>query len=778
MTDDTSDVRGVGARPIAYDHDLGVLFVHGIGRQRRGDTVRGWCDAIAAWSGLCDRVGTVDVNVTAADLQAEGAPPHAALRVRVNGEGADWLAAEAFWADSFATPTFGELARWSVEIVPWTLATHAIRAARRAVDRQSVAPRWTHREISGQDWVEEATHPWAWKGWLAFRAAVWRVVVLLLGLVGAPLLAAFLFVTTLLAVVPITWVRSFVRSLQRGLAATIGDSMVLLSSPAQAAAITSIVRRDAAWLAERCARVVIVAHSQGAAIAVEAVAPGAVLSGATGGSDATDPRGSVPGVTTFVSLGSGVNKLATLADLRLLSQRRLGWAISAAALLFALASGLLVREILVGRLAVRDVAEPLAILAAMLPWAFHSWGLFAKARWSVPRLSRRELQGLLDLLSPEGTSPRSRLSDRTLRSLALSPVSRRSDEDVAAARVGRLLLAVHTILPVANFVGVLWFISRFEQSTFARIGGAPPLFFVAVLLLMSALIVTWLLYLDLPHHVGPRLPAPMGRWVDLYASADPVANGPTPSARPVRLCIDDQWVDPKLFFVLVEHAAWLPRSQFEEAADEVSRLREQVRTTGDRRARARLVRLLRPNIRVERLAVPDEPRDTGDARAASTANPVDPNSVMVHNSGSLLFDHTGYQRSHDGAMLRLMIVLCDQVGTPLRVTGDRLQDGFVRRRRRVAALQTGRAIVAIATIGVVLALRSSHRLLGRAVMERYEAVIARLPLGLDETLAVDVGGRGMDVIGVVLLVVGGLAVHWAIGAVWAVWDRRAAARWL
>src|ERR1051325_8558126 len=69
------------------------------------------------------------------------APAHAQLVLRRLGTDGSiatesWLVAESWWAETFRSPRFSDLARWGLGIVPWTLGSHFGAAVRRAWAQQ------------------------------------------------------------------------------------------------------------------------------------------------------------------------------------------------------------------------------------------------------------------------------------------------------------------------------------------------------------------------------------------------------------------------------------------------------------------------------------------------------------------------------------------------------------------------------------------------------------------------------------------------------------------
>lgn len=253
-------------------YELGVLFVHGIGVQRRGETLTQCGGALV--QGLQDLLGR---TVSAPDLEGRGAGrvtveqarledtsvgelPSAELRLDdVQGmwrretpwagqPGSRWLLAESCWADAFPEPTLAEVLAWLVGTLPPVLVTHYDRRFRRAVYQ------WQNPDYVGS------------RVWGALRLAR-EFLSVLLALAVVPPLLLLLLAVTLAGFLPIPLVEPFARWAQRVLAMIIGDSYVLLAKPIPAAAILERVKHDAEVLAGRCHRVAIVAHSQGGAIA-------------------------------------------------------------------------------------------------------------------------------------------------------------------------------------------------------------------------------------------------------------------------------------------------------------------------------------------------------------------------------------------------------------------------------------------------------------------------------------------------------------------------------
>jgi hypothetical protein len=285
----------VGVRRVSSGHrrnpagrrkDLGVLFVHGVGDQERGQTLSLWGDALTDW--LRGWSGDDAVDVTAAHLVLDdtdpAAPAYLDLTVSLGTAGSDqrhvvqWRLAEAWWAQSFGPPRFREMAVWGFTVAPYALIGHFVSRLERA-------------------WVAAGGPV------LTSAARIGRVAASLLevavAVLLAPLAALAVLVVLLLSAVPVTRVRALAASLQRAISRTVGDSFILLGSATRAAAIVHRVEHDVRWLADRSDALVVVAHSQGAEVAHRAVR-------------STRPRR----LRRLVTVGSGQTKLAALSALR------------------------------------------------------------------------------------------------------------------------------------------------------------------------------------------------------------------------------------------------------------------------------------------------------------------------------------------------------------------------------------------------------------------------------------------------------------------------------
>jgi hypothetical protein len=312
--------------------DLGVLFVHGIGNQITGQTVVQFGDPVLQWldewlrfsSKLPpDEVAKLaakevnelphQLNVSEARLRTDGGiPAHTHVEIGVtpdnNGQPQRWIMAESCWANAFVPPSFRALALWGLIVYPWTNATHYGSLIRR---------QWST--------VSES------KGRLRRAIAITRALLIIafLLVVSVPisiLVVAILALLLVLAIPPIPSLRAMLLRVQQALADTLGDSFILAASQIQRAAIISHVRRDLEWLvSQRCAKIAVIGHSQGAAVSFEALCTGVLRKFCE--SKPVDSDSSAPQLkeTMLITFGSGLAKLRELERVLITDRAKLGW---------------------------------------------------------------------------------------------------------------------------------------------------------------------------------------------------------------------------------------------------------------------------------------------------------------------------------------------------------------------------------------------------------------------------------------------------------------------
>jgi hypothetical protein len=308
----------------AEEADIGVLFIHGIGSQKRGQTLTEFAEPIIDW--LKDRFRGLDQQwreVIAAD------PQQSTLE--------RWRTEVEHWAnDKF--PRENRIKREPNLLAPFTekLGCDTVVGRVRPINTRITDPKdldapahttllfqrqriegnvETERWLLAESWWAETflppgfmelaswgLHiiPWAigshfgaqvqrvlaqrsganaqtswWKKTLGGVDRLWRVLAAFVGLivgllVSVPLLA-LLAILLLAVLLPIPLLKEALLKLQLKIASTLGDSYMLVSREISQNSIVERVRSDGRWLARRCKVVAVVAHSQGAAVAHKAL---------------------------------------------------------------------------------------------------------------------------------------------------------------------------------------------------------------------------------------------------------------------------------------------------------------------------------------------------------------------------------------------------------------------------------------------------------------------------------------------------------------------------
>lgn len=240
---------------------VGVLLIHGIGKQAKGDTLLDFSEPlyhwIDRWLKEASRLDLSDpspetsgsgVKVVDINLQPSGGTPaHAEWLLKFKPKRGKiretrWLLAEAWWAESNYSAGFGPTLMWAVQLIPSMILLHFVSILRRVFRRD---------EGSFALWL------------LALPGYLLTIPLALLIMV---LVEVFALLLAVLAILPIGPLRSFIASMQMLISNWVGDIYMLITSPLRRAAMMAQIRRELRWLEERCETIAIVAHSQGAAL--------------------------------------------------------------------------------------------------------------------------------------------------------------------------------------------------------------------------------------------------------------------------------------------------------------------------------------------------------------------------------------------------------------------------------------------------------------------------------------------------------------------------------
>jgi hypothetical protein len=273
----TGEERAKG-RAAETSCDLGILFIHGIGEQREGETLLQFGEPIIQWikrwiighgQGPDDGVW-VRRSVLMPSRRIRRSPAHASIEIKFtpllneNPRLQTWLFAETFWGEQVQAPKVLTLLGWLVSRGPWVFLLHLTQRARRF------------------------TRP-------IFRYIAWFLALATWILLTALLQLSLLFLSAV-AIIPIPRIRRALSAFLLRTAGVLGDSYVLISQEAQRGAILTRFRESLEWLRRQgCKAVVVIAHSQGAAVAYDLLR--------------TEPHS---GPHLLITFGAGVVKLEQL----------------------------------------------------------------------------------------------------------------------------------------------------------------------------------------------------------------------------------------------------------------------------------------------------------------------------------------------------------------------------------------------------------------------------------------------------------------------------------
>lgn len=262
----------------ALPFDVGVVFVHGIGSQVRGATLLSWAEPlfevlshVGPSCGFSARVGNADDLV--------GDAPEITLEIAEPGSRpTTWLLSEARWAEAFHPSRASDVLLWAVRI-SW-------RAARRGL-----------AALGHQFWFSVTKRLWpqilgmipaldagcagalvalvAWSqlllyGYICLFIMIVPYLVLFCVLfLLAPLIlsAAVVGILALIVAQRIPVLGKKVSPLVADLVTSVGDAQAYRDREIQAAAMRQVLLNRVADASRRSKSVVVVAHSQGAAIA-------------------------------------------------------------------------------------------------------------------------------------------------------------------------------------------------------------------------------------------------------------------------------------------------------------------------------------------------------------------------------------------------------------------------------------------------------------------------------------------------------------------------------
>jgi len=260
-----------------------VLFVHGIGEQKEGETLAAFGEPLVEWmrewvighgaprsaqeerraSGIPDD----GVEVTYASLfpsrRYSADPAHAEVEIRITNaqqkqRSQRWLFAEGWWGEQVLAPSVFDLVGWLFSRGVWVAFVWlAERAWQFTHPRYEEPDTWRERILRALDITR-------WR-YVAWPYAIFWFLLLAIGL------QILLVLAWIVALLPIPVIRRYIAVGLQLATLILGDSYGLVANETQRGAILTRFGETVGWLKARCDRVVIVAHSQGTAVVHAAI---------------------------------------------------------------------------------------------------------------------------------------------------------------------------------------------------------------------------------------------------------------------------------------------------------------------------------------------------------------------------------------------------------------------------------------------------------------------------------------------------------------------------
>ena len=275
------------AAPIRKDEPrVGVVFVHGIGQQAESDAIREFGGHLLRWLREWHeaREQPLEVERSVLSYGDRGEPP-ARFSVRIPGGPAGpaqtWVFAEAWWAARLRAPSFPRMVGWG-----WIVVTRVLQRLADSAERNLTGN--TRRRRSALERAIRLVS--ALFLFIGYAAAM---------LVSLPLIL-LLFV---LAQLPGP-IERLVLGIRLFVVEQIGDFYTFLHDDVQALHIRSAVAYAIDYLVtkEECDRIVVMAHSQGAVVAFDALS--------------AEKIAHIGAVSTLVTVGGALNNAFLLRSKR------------------------------------------------------------------------------------------------------------------------------------------------------------------------------------------------------------------------------------------------------------------------------------------------------------------------------------------------------------------------------------------------------------------------------------------------------------------------------
>ena len=331
------NVAPLDANEDGHDHhappghfDLGIVFVHGMGETKPGDTLIRFLNPTVEWikrwanwdytvAGLADGASTLTNSVLPIELpnppnsalptidrvdhtllrsadatERNFTPPHSIITLSKGNDSkspARWLAVEAWWAEEFTPPKFGDVASWALGLTPYIIVRH-FKAP------PASTPQW----------------------WFLIQPLRY-----LIALLFVPIFELAMMLLLLAGAIP--FIQKYAKGIILNLIGSFGDVLMYTADAVRATAIRGAVERSIKWSEtnNQCKKLVIVGYSLGSLISYDIL------------------NRQDLGASSFVTFGMPIKKAGIALQLQRYHQRTsLGIVTAAASLLLAIAAAIIV----------------------------------------------------------------------------------------------------------------------------------------------------------------------------------------------------------------------------------------------------------------------------------------------------------------------------------------------------------------------------------------------------------------------------------------------------
>lgn len=256
-------------------YEVGIIHIHGIGDQKKGETLISFFEPFFLWIGnwlqgkknyhqkIRRKKKTsienenyqdcnVEIKIASQKIETTENPGYAILDYSWKDKNkkncsTSWLLAESHWAHCFTPPVFKNVVFWIIKVIPIMYGTYFIRRMKFILK------------------LLKNSH----NLFIKIICVTKLLVLLVASLLAFPsifLLQSIQILLFFISLIPIKAFKNYSVFIQKIVINFLGDSYLFLNSTIRKKTILHKISADIKWLQTKCRNIVIVAHSQGAAL--------------------------------------------------------------------------------------------------------------------------------------------------------------------------------------------------------------------------------------------------------------------------------------------------------------------------------------------------------------------------------------------------------------------------------------------------------------------------------------------------------------------------------